>query len=85
MSFIVLILFGAIVGWAANRLIGGNRSSSLLSNIILGIIGSVVGGWIMSYFGKPGITGFNCYSIFVGVFGAAVVILAYRAIAGNKS
>lgn len=85
MSFIILLFFGALVGWVANRLLGGNRKSGLLGNIVLGMIGSAVGGWVMSYFGKPGITGFNCYSIFVGVFGAIVVVLAYRAISGERN
>jgi uncharacterized membrane protein YeaQ/YmgE (transglycosylase-associated protein family) len=76
MNILFLILFGAIVGFIASHLMG--KGEGLLWNIILGIVGSVVGGFIMNLLGGPGVTGFNLYSIVVGVVGAVVVIYLVR-------
>lgn len=45
-----------------------------LLNIVVGIVGAVVGGWIMSFIGKSGVSGFNLYSFVVALFGAIVLI-----------
>ena len=49
-------------------------------DIVLGIIGAVVGGWLFNTIGHAGITGFNIYSMFVAVIGAVVVLLIYHAV-----
>lgn len=84
MSFLTLLFFGAIVGWIANMFVHNPAKSGLFGNIVLGMLGSIVGGWIMDFFGKPGVYGFNLYSIFVGVIGAAALITVFRLMSGNK-
>lgn len=79
MSLLYLVFFGSIVGWLTTRLLGASKQG-LFGNIILGILGSIVGGWIMNYFGKPGVYGFNLYSIMVGVIGAGALIVLFRII-----
>jgi uncharacterized membrane protein YeaQ/YmgE (transglycosylase-associated protein family) len=76
MGILFLIIFGALVGFIASHLMG--QGSGLMWDIILGIVGSVVGGFIMNAFGHSGITGFNLYSIVVGVVGAVIVIYIGR-------
>jgi uncharacterized membrane protein YeaQ/YmgE (transglycosylase-associated protein family) len=49
-------------------------------DLILGVIGAVVGGWLFSFFGAHGVTGLNIYSLIVAVIGAVVVLVAYHAI-----
>jgi uncharacterized membrane protein YeaQ/YmgE (transglycosylase-associated protein family) len=71
------ILFGAIVGWLASMFMG--TSEGLVMDIILGIVGAILGGWLMSFFGKAGVTGFNLYSVLVAVFGAVVLIAIAKA------
>jgi uncharacterized membrane protein YeaQ/YmgE (transglycosylase-associated protein family) len=61
----------------------GEGRGSLVWSIILGIFGSMVGGFIFSTVGEVGVTGFNLYSVFVGVIGALIVIYAARLI-GRK-
>jgi len=77
MSIIVWIIFGGLVGLVASMIMGGG--SGLLLDIILGIVGSALGGWIMDYFGKSGVTGFNFYSFLVALLGAVVLIAIARA------
>lgn len=80
MSIIAWIIFGGIAGWLASILMGSEGSHGFITNIILGIIGAVVGGTIMNYFGQAGVTGFNIYSLIVSVIGSIVLILVGRMI-----
>lgn len=72
MGILSWIIFGAIAGWLASLFIGGKRG--LILNVVMGIIGAVAGGWIWSWFGGTGVTGFNLHSFIVAVVGACVVI-----------
>ena len=76
MGILLWIIFGALVGLAASFLAGGG--AGLLVDIIVGIVGAVVGGWIMSLLGKTGITGFNLYSFLVALLGAIILIVVVK-------
>lgn len=78
MSILLWIVFGAIVGWLASMIMGSNEG--LVLDIVLGIVGAVLGGWLMSFFGKSGVTGFNLYSFLVAILGAVVLIAFVRAV-----
>ena len=78
MGIILWIVFGAIVGWVASMVMGTNEG--LVLDIVLGIVGAVLGGWLMSFFGKSGVTGFNLYSFLVALIGAVVLIAIVKAI-----
>ena len=73
MSIVGWIVFGAIAGWLAHLLTG--RGGGLITNIVVGIIGAFIGGFLMSYFGHVGVTGFNLHSFFVAVLGAVVLLV----------
>jgi uncharacterized membrane protein YeaQ/YmgE (transglycosylase-associated protein family) len=75
MNFIAWILFGALAGWIASMIMGRNSQMGALANIIVGIIGAFLGGWIMtSFFGAQGVTGFNFPSMLVAILGAVVLL-----------
>ncbi len=69
---------GGIVGWIASLIMG--RREGLLLDIVIGIIGAVIGGWIMGYFGYGGVSGFNLYSFLVALLGAVILIAIVRTI-----
>jgi uncharacterized membrane protein YeaQ/YmgE (transglycosylase-associated protein family) len=77
MSILIWIVFGGLVGLVASMIMGGG--SGLILDIVLGIVGAAIGGWIMDYFGKSGVTGFNFYSFLVALLGAVVLIAIARA------
>lgn len=84
MSFIVWIVLGLIAGFIASKIIN-KRGEGLFLDIVLGVIGAVVGGWVFHVFGMSGVTGLNIYSLIVAVIGAVVVLVIYHAIRGSKS
>ncbi len=80
MSFLAWIVLGLIAGFIGSKIV--NKSGEgLILDIILGIVGAVVGGYLFSVFGGHGVTGVNLYSIFVAVVGSIIVLVVYHAIA----
>jgi uncharacterized membrane protein YeaQ/YmgE (transglycosylase-associated protein family) len=79
MSILAWIVLGLIAGFIGSKIV--NKSGEgLIMDIVLGIIGAVVGGWLFNTIGHTGITGFNLYSMFVAVIGAVVVLLIFHAV-----
>lgn len=83
MGLLLGIIFGAFVGWLASVIMKTNASQGTLMDIFLGVLGSVIGGLIMGFFGYQGITGFNFYSLLVGVLGACIIISIGRVVMRN--
>ena len=79
MSMLVWIILGLIAGFIASKIV--NRTGEgVVIDILLGIVGAVVGGWLFHAFGMRGVNGLNLYSIVVAVSGAAVVLVVYHAL-----
>jgi len=78
MGILLWIIFGALAGWIASIITKTDHNQGTVSDIIMGIIGAVVGGFIMNLLGQSGVTGFNFYSLVVTVIGAIVVIYVGR-------
>ena len=74
-NLIFWILLGALAGWIASMIMGRNAQMGALANIIVGIIGALIGGFVMNSLGGPGVTGFNLYSVLVAIGGAVVLLL----------
>jgi uncharacterized membrane protein YeaQ/YmgE (transglycosylase-associated protein family) len=74
MSILVWIVLGALAGWLASVIAGRNNQMGWLANILVGIVGAVIGGLIMTALGDSGVTGFNLYSILIAVGGALLLL-----------
>ena len=79
MSVLAWIILGLIAGFIASKIVNAS-GQGLLLDIVLGIIGAVVGGYLFTAIGATGVTGFNLYSIFVSIVGACVVLWLYHAL-----
>jgi uncharacterized membrane protein YeaQ/YmgE (transglycosylase-associated protein family) len=79
MSFIAWIVLGLVAGFIASKIVNKSGEGMLL-DIILGVVGAVVGGYLFQTFGMPGVTGVNLYSILVAVVGAIVFLVLYHAL-----
>jgi len=84
MEFVLWIVFGALVGWLASLFMKTDEQQGTLMNIIVGIVGAVLGGFVMNLFGQPGVTGFNFYSFFVALLGAVILLWLYRVFTHRK-
>jgi uncharacterized membrane protein YeaQ/YmgE (transglycosylase-associated protein family) len=83
MSFIAWIILGLISGFIASKLV--NRTGEgVFIDIILGVIGAFVGGWLFNTFGMAGVTGLNIYSMVVAAIGAIVVLVIYHALVRRR-
>ncbi|HEX7003146.1 MAG TPA: GlsB/YeaQ/YmgE family stress response membrane protein [Trueperaceae bacterium] len=77
MGILLWIIFGALAGWIASMIV--RTDQGLLLDIIVGIIGAVIGGFIFRAFGAAGVTGFNIYSLLVAILGAIVLLWIVKA------
>lgn len=77
-TVIAWIVLGAVAGWLANIVVN-KGSGSLVTNIIVGIVGAFLGGWLFSQFGSGAeATGFNGMSVLVSFVGAVVLLLILK-------
>ncbi|MBL6459055.1 GlsB/YeaQ/YmgE family stress response membrane protein [Belnapia sp. T6] len=84
MSIIGWLILGLIAGFVASKLYAGSGQGAVI-DIVLGIVGAFVGGFLFNMFGGAGVTGFNLYSMIVAVIGAVVVLWVYHAVTGRRS
>jgi len=84
MSILGWLVLGLIAGFIASKIV--NKSGEgLILDIVLGVVGAFLGGFLFTQFGAVGVTGFNIYSMFVAVIGAIVVLVLYHLIVGRRT
>ena len=76
MCIVGWIVLGGLAGWLASIVTGTNDRQGCISNIVVGIIGALIGGAIASFLGGTGITGLNLYSLLVAVVGAVILLVS---------
>ncbi len=79
MNLLLWLVLGALAGWLAGVIVngrgGGGSASGWIVNIIIGIVGAALGGFVASLLGLGGVSGFNLYSILIAVGGACLLLL----------
>lgn len=78
MGIIVYIIFGALVGWIASIIMGRNAEQGAIGNIVVGVLGAFLGGFIMQAIGARGVTGFDIRSFLVALMGAVILLFLYN-------
>lgn len=84
MSILAWLILGLIAGFIGSKIVN-NSGQGLVVDIVLGIVGAVVGGYLFSFFGAAPVTGLNLYSMLVAIVGAVVVLVIYHAVAGRST
>jgi uncharacterized membrane protein YeaQ/YmgE (transglycosylase-associated protein family) len=74
MGILLWILFGGVAGWIASMIFGNDEEQGVFGNVVIGIIGAFIGGFIVNVVGGEGITGFNLYSMVVAISGAVLTL-----------
>lgn len=77
MSFLAWIVLGLIAGFIGSKIVNKTGEGVLL-DIVIGVVGAVVGGWLFQVFGASGVSGVNIYSLVVAVVGSVVVLVLYH-------
>ena len=79
MSFLAWIVLGLLAGFIGSKIVN-KQGEGLILDILLGIVGALLGGWLFNTFGPPGVTGLNLYSLLVAVIGSVVLLVLYRVV-----
>ena len=84
MDIFAWIVVGIIAGFLAKVVVPGEGPGGLLGDLVVGVVGALIGGWIMNLTGRPGYTGLNPWTIFVAFIGAVVLLVILRAVTGRR-
>jgi uncharacterized membrane protein YeaQ/YmgE (transglycosylase-associated protein family) len=84
MSIIGWLILGLIAGFIASRIVNA-QGQGIVLDMVLGIIGALVGGFIFDSVGKVGVTGFNAWSLLVAIIGSVIVLVIYHALTGRRA
>ncbi len=84
MGFIGWIVLGGLAGWIASKIASTDKDMGIMLNIVVGIIGAFIGGFVFSMLGGQGVTGFNLYSFIVALIGAVILLMIVRAVTGKR-
>lgn len=79
MSILAWLALGLLAGFVGSKIVNKSGDGVLL-DIVLGIVGAFVGGWLFNTFGRSGVTGLNLYSLLVAVVGSVIFLVVYHAI-----
>lgn len=82
MGIIVWIVFGGLAGWIGSMIMNTDGQQGIMLNIIVGIVGAVLGGYIMFLLGMGGVSGFNLYSFGVAILGAVALLYIVKLVRG---
>jgi uncharacterized membrane protein YeaQ/YmgE (transglycosylase-associated protein family) len=85
MGWLAWIVIGALAGWLASIAMKTNREQGLLLDIVVGIVGAMIGGFVFNALGIGGVTGFNIWSLFVAFIGAVILLAILRAVTGRRA
>jgi len=85
MDILAWIVVGVIAGFLAKAVVPGEGPGGILGDLVIGVVGAIIGGWIMHQFGNPGASGINIWSIFVAFLGSIVLLFIMRAVTGRRA
>lgn len=83
MNILLWLVLGVVAGWIAS-VIMGTREQGILMDVTMGVLGAIVGGLVMNFFGQAGITGFDIRSLLVATVGAVALIWVGRMLSSPK-
>jgi uncharacterized membrane protein YeaQ/YmgE (transglycosylase-associated protein family) len=84
MGILSWLIVGLIAGFIGSKIV--NRTGEgMVRDILLGILGAIVGDAIFTELGLVGVSGVNLTSIVVAAIGAIVVLVVYHAVLGKRA
>ena len=83
MSLLVWIVLGLLAGFIGSKIVN-RRGEGIVLDVLLGVVGAIIGGWLFHAFGAAGVNGLNLYSLFVAVLGSVVFLIVYHALRRSR-
>ena len=84
MGLLAWIVLGGLAGWIASILVGRNKRMGCLANVIIGVLGALIGGFLMNLLGEGVIIGFNLRSLGVAILGSLILLLVTGWFTGRR-
>lgn len=83
-GFLGALIIGGLAGWVASMIMKTDGSMGILLNIVVGVVGAVIGNALLPVFGIDGTTGFSLWSFVVALLGALLLLFVVRLFTGNR-
>lgn len=83
-AIVTWVVVGGLAGWVASMIMKTDKEQGLVGNIIVGILGALVGGFIVELAGGSGFSGFNIWSFLVALLGALILTFLWKLVTGRK-
>jgi uncharacterized membrane protein YeaQ/YmgE (transglycosylase-associated protein family) len=84
-GFLGAIVIGGLAGWVASMIMKTNASMGLFMNIIVGVVGAIIGNLLLPLFGANQTTGFSVYSFIVALIGAVILLFIVKLLTGRRT
>ena len=85
MGILAWIILGALAGWIASKIMHTDAEQGAFMNVVVGIVGALLGGFVFQLLGASSVTGLNLYSLFVAIVGAVILLALYKALTGRRA
>lgn len=86
MDIIIWLIVGALAGWIASMIMKTDAQMGALANIVVGIIGAFIGGWVVNLFGTAPAAGeLNIPSILTAILGSVILLAIVKAVRGGRA
>lgn len=83
-GFLSWIILGGIAGWIASKIMGTDAQQGIGLNIVVGVVGGLLGGWLLSAFGVDVAGGGLIFSMFTAVIGACLLLWVVKLVRGRS-
>lgn len=85
MHILAWIVVGIIAGWLAKIVVPGEGPGGIVGDLVVGVVGALIGGWLFNSFGHVGVTGLNIGSILVAFIGGVILLWILRLVTGKRA
>jgi uncharacterized membrane protein YeaQ/YmgE (transglycosylase-associated protein family) len=79
MQILSWIILGLVAGFIGSKIVN-KRGDGIILDIVIGVVGAMLGGWLFSALGMAGANGLNIWSLFIAVIGSIALLVAYHAV-----
>jgi uncharacterized membrane protein YeaQ/YmgE (transglycosylase-associated protein family) len=84
LDIVLWILFGALAGWIASKIMKTDAQMGAMANIVVGIIGAFIGGFVVRMLTGNEVDGFNIGSLLVAILGAVILLAIVKAVTRGR-